>query len=115
MNEEQRSLFNPVISAIQGRDIVGPRVFFLSAPTMTMAGSKFKASAFTAIAAALIPDGETCDAAYGIPVHSQLSGNERSYIECETPHADAHAEASIGYSGNSQNENQEVKNHKSGK
>ena len=109
MNEEQRAVFDAVMAAIECRDIVEPRVFFLSAPAgcgktyvykclinrMIRMQRKFKASALTAIAAGLLPEGETCHTTYGIPVRSRLSGNERSYIERGTPAGDALAETSL--------------------
>jgi len=47
-------------------------------------GIPFVATAFTAIAALLLPFGETCHRAFGIPIRGRTDGNERSYIEASS-------------------------------
>jgi sigma54-dependent transcription regulator len=109
LSAEQRDVYNAIIEAIESDDDRESRLFFLSAPAgcgktfvinclineLLGRGLKYRASAFTAFAAALIRDSDTCHTTFGIPVRSRLSGTERSYLEGSTPEANSLLEASL--------------------
>lgn len=92
---EQRQVYTAVMDSIMHPNLERSNIFSLMAPAGTgktylytailndcrSLGIPYIATAFTAIAALLLPEGETCHRAFGIPIRCRTDGNERSHIE----------------------------------
>ncbi len=102
LNDEQQAAFDAIMEAVSNNTSTEAKVFRLTAPAgcgktylyralveeVKRKGGTCVTTAFTGIAASLLPSGETCHRAFGIPVRSRLSGTERSFIERLSPDGD---------------------------
>lgn len=95
LTPEQSRVHSCIMDSVLNSNYQVPNIFSLMAPAGTgkthvykglindckARGIPFVATAYTAIAALLLPDGETCHRAFGIPIRGRTDGNERSFIE----------------------------------
>lgn len=109
LNREQRAVFDAVMQSAANGNRNFPNIFSLMAPAGTgkthvylamLTECKrqripFIATAFTAIAALILLDGETCHKAFGIPIKARCDGTDRSFIEAASPEGEALSAAQI--------------------